>query len=78
MFRFPFRFRFEPSDDILTAQARLGVVGQILSHMPVGRRLQTTKVPGAEHPGTFTSRRRGGYLGLLAQGKNDFDHMEAF
>ncbi len=78
MVRLPFRFRYEPGNDILTGQAGLGVVGQILSRLPFGKRVQTSKVPGAEHPDISHRDVVVAYLGLLAQGKNDFDHIEAF
>ena len=67
MVRLPFRFRYEPGNDILTGQAGLGVVGQILFRLPFGKRVQTSKVPGAEHPDISHRDVVVAYLGLLAQ-----------
>lgn len=78
MLKLPFRLHFEPGDDILTGQAGLGIVGRILARLPFGKRLQTSKVPGAEHPAISHRDVVVAYMGLLAQGKNDFDHIEAF
>lgn len=70
-------FIWEPGDEILTAHGGLGVVGQLFNSLPLGDRLNASIVPGAERPDISHRDVVASYVGLLAQGKNDFDHMEA-
>ena len=72
-------FIWEPSDHmVLTGPGGLGVVGQLVAALPLGTELNRTTVPGAEHPDISHREVVVSYLGLLAQGQNDFDHIEAF
>lgn len=63
---------------ILTTHAGLSTVGALIAHTDLNRRLnQTTfkdmKFPVHSHGDVMKS-----YLGLLCQGKSDFDHIEPF
>ena len=71
-------FIWEQGDEDLTAQGGLGVVGMLLAGVPLGERLNASVVPGAENPEISHRDVIAAYVGLLAQGKNDFDHIEAF
>lgn len=72
-------FIWEASDHaLLTGQGGLGVVGQLLNSLALGTQLNATRVPGAEHPDMANRDVVVAYLGLLAQGQSDFDHIERF
>lgn len=72
-------FIWEASDHaLLTGQGGLGVVGQLLQSLSLETRLNATTVPGAEHPDITNRDVVVAYLGLLAQGQSDFDHIEMF
>lgn len=70
-------FVWEQGDEDLTAQGGLGVVGMLLAGLPLGDRLNASTVPGAENPEISHRDVLASYIGLLGQGKNDFDHIEA-
>ena len=72
-------FIWEAGNDdlILTGHGGLGVVGPLLNTLPLGERLNASRVPGAEHPDISHRDVAVAYLGLLAQGQNDFDAIEA-
>ena len=53
-------------------------MGQLLNTLPLGERLNASHVPGAKHPDISHRDVVVAYLGLLAQGQNDFDAIEAF
>lgn len=69
---------WEEGDDILTGHGGLGVVGALLAALPLGDRLNASVVPGAEHPDISHRDVVAAYVGLLAQGHSDYDHIEAF
>ncbi len=71
-------FVWEPGEDILTANGGLGVVGMLFNATDLNERLGASDVPGVGIP--FISHRDviASYVGLLSQGKSDFDHIEAF
>ncbi|MHB8348687.1 MAG: IS1380 family transposase [Acidiferrobacterales bacterium] len=71
-------FIWERGDEDLTAQGGLGVVGMLFGSLPLGERLNASTVPGAQNPDISHRDVVAAYVGLLAQGKNDFDHIEAF
>ena len=46
--------------------------------LPLGTRLNRTHIPENLHPDFSHRNVAVSYIGLLAQGKSDFDHMEAY
>ncbi len=73
------KIQFTQSKEILlTTHAGLASVGALLSHTQLPQRLNRSIIKGMENPihgnGDFIKS----YLGLLCQGKSDFDHIESF
>lgn len=71
-------FIWEPGDEVLVSGGGLGVVGMLFNSLPLGERVNASTVAGAEQPEISHRDVLASYLGLLAQGKNDFDHVDAF
>ena len=86
--RFPFsrphlegaamRFELEQSDGTLTSHSGLALIGLLLEETQLRTRLNQTVVsacpnPDIPHADVVTS-----YLGLLVQGKSDFEDIEPF
>jgi hypothetical protein len=72
------RFILEQSDESLTTHSGLALIGLLLNKVQLGSRLKDTvfaelKNPEISHADVVVS-----YLGLLAQGKSDFEHIEPF
>ncbi|ADG06901.1 IS1380 family transposase [Kyrpidia tusciae] len=68
----------EESDEILTTHSGLALVGRLLGKTQLASRLNAFDVPERSYT---TISNRGvaySYLGLLCQGKSDFDHIEPF
>src|SRR5690606_10211044 len=63
---------------LLTTHAGLTSVGSLLAHTDLSKRLNKSKIKGMEFPLHSHSDVMKRYLGLLCQGKNDFDHIEPF
>lgn len=63
---------------LLTTHAGLASVGALLAHTNLTKRLNLTTVKGMEHPVHPHGDVMKSYLGLLCQGKSDFDHIEPF
>lgn len=63
---------------LLTTHAGLTTVGALLSHTNLVKKLNKTKVKGMEYPLHSHGDVMKSYLGLLCQGKSDFDHIEPF
>jgi len=63
---------------LLTTHAGLTTVGALLSHADLVKKLNKTKVKGMEYPLHSLGDVMKSYLGLLCQGKSDFDHIEPF
>jgi len=63
---------------ILTTHAGLATVGALLSHTKLTRRLNQSVVKEMESPYHSHSDVVKSYIGLLCQGKSDFDHIEPF
>ena len=68
---------WEVGDELLTTHGGLGVVGALFQDLLVGDRLNTSAVPTMEHPEISHRDVVAAYVGVLAQGKNDCDHIEA-
>ncbi|NLI94013.1 MAG: IS1380 family transposase [Peptococcaceae bacterium] len=73
------KFILENSDETLTTHSGLGLIGLLLSKTKIKQRFneiclpKIKSVPDIKHGDVVTS-----YLGLLCQGKNDYDHIESF
>ena len=72
------RFIIEQSDETLTTHSGLSLVGLLLDKTNLGLRLNQTIVPGVSTPDISNRDVAYSYLGLLCQGKSDFDHIEPF
>lgn len=72
------RFIIEESDEIITTHSGLTLAGLLLDKTNLGKRLNTTKLPDMGTPDISNRDVAYSYLGLLCQGKSDFDHIEPF
>ncbi|MEK3885843.1 IS1380 family transposase [Paenibacillus sp. PL2-23] len=73
------KIQFTQSKEILlTTHAGLAAVGALLSHTQLSQRLNRSAVKGMENPIHGNGEVMKSYLGLLCQGKSDFDHIEPF
>jgi len=70
-------FVWEPGDEVLVSSGGLGVVGMLFHSLPLGKQRNGSILPGAQEPEISHRDVVASYLGLLTQGKNDFDHVEA-
>jgi len=69
-------FQWKSTRELLTGFGGLPIAGKILSQLPLINRLNASEVPDAARPGISHGDVVTSYLGLLAQGENDFDHIE--
>ncbi|HBQ95164.1 MAG: hypothetical protein C7B43_14335 [Sulfobacillus benefaciens] len=69
---------WEEGNEVLSAQGGLGIIGTLFDQLPVGPRLNRTRVPENLHPDIGHRDVVAAYIGLLAPGKSDFDHIEAY
>ncbi|HET7588931.1 MAG TPA: IS1380 family transposase [Solirubrobacterales bacterium] len=73
------RFEIESSNDILTTHSGLGLVGLLYEKTDLFHKLNGKALPGLNRIPTISNDAIvRAYLGLLTQGKNDFDHIEPF
>ena len=72
------RFIIEQSDETITTHSGLSLIGLLLDKTNLGSRLNQTTVPGVSTPDISNRDVAYSYLGLLCQGKSDFDHIEPF
>ncbi|WP_240422202.1 IS1380 family transposase, partial [Paenibacillus periandrae] len=72
------RFQLDQSLELLTAHSGLALIGLLLSHTQMAKRLVRCSLPGAMQPNVSHSDVMVAYLGLLCQGKSDFDQIESF
>lgn len=63
---------------ILTTHAGLATVGALLNHTKLTKRLNHTVIKEFENPFNTHADVMKSYIGLLCQGKSDFDHIEPF
>lgn len=68
----------QTNETILTTHAGLATVGALLSHTKLTSRLNQTIVKENEVPAYTHGDVMKSYIGLLCQGKSDFDHIEPF
>jgi hypothetical protein len=72
------KYLLEQSDELLTTHSGLALVGVLLSQTKLNQRLNPMVFPGALCPRVENGDVVKSYIGLLCQGKNDFDHIEQF
>lgn len=72
------RFIIEESDEILTTHSGLALVGLLLEKTALSTRLDALSVPTRAFTDIANHDVAYSYLGLLCQGKSDFDHIEPF
>ncbi|MCL6446075.1 MAG: transposase [Alicyclobacillus sp.] len=72
------RFIIEQSDETITTHSGLSLVGLLLNKTTLGTRLNKTVIDGMGNPDISNRNVAYSYLGLLCQGKSDFDHIEPF
>lgn len=73
------KIQFTQSKEILlTTHAGLASVGALLSKTRLPQRLNRSVIKGMENPIHTNGDVMKSYLGLLCQGKSDFDHVEPF
>lgn len=72
------KYLLEQSDELLTTHSGLALVGALLSQAKLSQRLNPMVFPGALCPRIENGDVVKSYIGLLCQGKNDFDHIEQF
>ena len=70
------RFEIGESDEVITTHAGLSLVGQLLAKTRLRERLNGIVVPGRVAPHVSNAEVAFAHLGLLCQGKSDFDHIE--
>ncbi|AXF57691.1 hypothetical protein [Salicibibacter kimchii] len=73
------KFKIEETNEKLTPYTGLGIVGQLLSKTGLSTRLDQLPIPGVKTtPDVSNSDVAKSYLGLLCQGKSDFECVEEF
>ncbi|GGK30861.1 hypothetical protein GCM10010965_24600 [Caldalkalibacillus thermarum] len=72
------RFIIKASHERLTAHSGLGLIGFLLEKTDLRPKLNQLKIPGLKYPLLSHSDIVYAMIGLLAQGKSDFEHIEAF
>ena len=72
------RFILEQSDANLTSHSGLALIGLLMEKTQLRARLNQTVVPACPNPEISHADVVASYLGLLAQGKSDFEDIEPF
>ena len=72
------RFIIEQSDESITTHSGLSLIGLLLEKTRLGPRLNATILSDMGTPEISNRKVAYSYLGLLCQGKSDFDHIEPF
>lgn len=72
------KFIFEQSDETLATHSGLAAVGLLISKTKLKERLNRSPLPKRLQPHIANGDVAAAYLGLLCQGKSDFDHIKAF
>lgn len=72
------KFIIETTDERITAHTGLAIVGDLLHYTNLSQRLNNTKLDKTENPSISNGDVASSYIGLLCQGKSDFDDIEDF
>lgn len=71
-------FKIETTDEIIPTQSGLALLGLLISKTKLSQRLDQLPTETGVDPEIPNSAIAKSYLGLLVQGKTDFDHIEAY
>jgi len=66
------------SNDYLITHSGLAIIGQLLSQTQLGKRISDSIIKECPQPYVSNKDIVFSYIGLLCQGKNDFEAIEAF
>ncbi len=72
------RYLLEQSDETLSTHSGLALVGLMLSRTKLNQKLNRIPLPDRVSPHISNGDVAVSYIGLLCQGKSDFDHIEPF
>lgn len=72
------KFQLEQSDESLTTHSGLALVGLLLLKTNMKKRLNQITTPEITQPQISNGDIATSYIGLLCQGKSDYDHIEEF
>ena len=73
------KFVIEPTKERIVAQAGLAIVGNLLNQTNLVSRLNAYKLPDiSRYPACSNGDVAKSYIGLLCQGKSDYDNIETF
>jgi len=72
------RFHLEQSDESLSTHSGLTLVGLLLSKTKLKKRLNQIPIPEIIQPQISNGDIAISYIGLLCQGKSDYDYIEEF
>jgi len=72
------KFVIEQSNEYLTTHSGLTFVGALIAKTDLKKRLDKSRIPGVYTPNISHGDVATSYIGLLCQGKSDFDHIEPF
>jgi hypothetical protein len=73
------KFIIEATNERITAQAGLAIVGNLLNQTILDSKLNAYKLPNiSRNPEYSNGDVAKSYIGLLCQGKSDFDSIETF
>jgi hypothetical protein len=71
-------FILETTNEIIPSQSGLSLVGELLSKTQLRQNMNNSHMKNISSPCIAHSDVAFAYLGLLCQGKNDFDHIEEY
>lgn len=71
-------FEIEQGNEDLTTHSGLALIGALLSNTKIKTRLNKTMATEQKKPHISNGSVGIAYIGLLCQGKSDFDHIEPF
>ncbi|MBS3787874.1 hypothetical protein KGY79_06725 [Candidatus Bipolaricaulota bacterium] len=72
------KFKIETTDEIIPTQSGLALLGLLISKTKLSQRLDQLPTETGVAPEIPNSAIAKSYLGLLVQGKTEFDHIEAY
>jgi len=72
------KFEFVQSNEYLTTHTGLTAVGALIAKTSLPTRINKTILPENPNPDISNADVMKSYLGMLCQGKSDFDHIEPF
>lgn len=70
------KFTIEYTDEVLAPTGGLPLVGHLLDKSSLKKRMNSSRLHGNPNPSIDNADVVCSYIGLLCQGKNDFDHIE--